>query len=149
MEIEKKWKAEGRNPSTVNQIETILEQVGIRLTGPEKRFVQARLDAIHSKAAKRLYLSGPITGHHDYMDHFCKCEESLRAAGFDVINPARVMEPVADSLTYEEILAEDILLLLKCDGIFMMRGWEGSFGATIELALARQSGRMSVEYEEA
>jgi hypothetical protein len=49
-------------------------------------------------------------------------------------------------MDYKAILPFDLLAILTCDAIFMLRGWEKSKGALAELALA-QTLELEVEFE--
>jgi hypothetical protein len=88
-----------------------------------------------------LYLSGPITGHPDYMADFAKWEKFLQDRGHEVFNPASLGEGLADWHSY---LKRDIPYLVDCDGVFAMPGWEGSKGAQLEIDLARRLGMACV-----
>ncbi len=55
------------------------------------------------KRHKTVYISGPITGVADYMDKFAKAETELGDRNLNVVNPARVLEPVACVLDYDEL----------------------------------------------
>lgn len=48
--------------------------------------------------------------------------------------------------TWENCMREALAMLLKCDAIYMLKGWRDSKGARIELALALELG-MRVIYE--
>ena len=38
---------------------------------------------------------------------------------------------------YHKVMYRDFTMLMTCDAIYMMRGWENSSGASCELALAK------------
>lgn len=61
---------------------------------------------------------------------FFAAEDALRAAGFDVINPARNGLP--DSAEWHEHMRADIKMLMDCDGVALLPGWERSNGARLE-----------------
>ena len=89
----------------------------------------------------RVYLSGPITGTNDYMEKFAQAEAALTAAGYAVINPARICQPLMDAaFTWQEYLDLDLYLLSRCTKICMLPGWEKSRGARMELAYAAEHG---------
>lgn len=83
----------------------------------------------------KLYLSGPITGNPNYVADFAKWASFLAGKGYDVFNPAELGEGLPDWHSY---LKRDIPYLVKCDGVFVMPGWEGSKGAQLEIDLARR-----------
>lgn len=89
--------------------------------------------------AKRLYLSGAMSGHPDHnFPAFNEHAAKLRAAGFEVINPAELNPDT--SMTWEECLRVDIRELCSCDAIALMPGWEHSKGANLELHIAHRLG---------
>lgn len=84
------------------------------------------------------YLSGPMTGLPDYnRPAFNKAAESLRKQGHTVWNPA---EEFDENYIYPRkiYMRRDIEALLKCDSIVLLKGWENSAGARLELAIARE-----------
>lgn len=89
--------------------------------------------------AKRLYLSGAMSGHPDHnFPAFNEQAAKLRAAGYEVINPAELNPDT--SMTWEECLRVDIRELCSCDAIALMPGWENSKGANLELHIAHRLG---------
>ena len=65
---------------------------------------------------------------------FNAAEAELRAAGFDVANPAS--GGVVEGWKWADYMRRDLRMLLDCDGIAMLGGWEASEGANIEFDLA-------------
>lgn len=94
--------------------------------------------------SKRIYISGQITGlsKRRWYKNFKKAERRLLAAGYDVINPAKNMM----NLTYDEYMAIDLMLLERCDAIYMLDNWRASKGARKELTRARELN-LEVLYE--
>lgn len=91
---------------------------------------------------KRIYISGPMTGIPDYKKNFNEAEETLKMAGWDVVNPAKIDDFLGDcNFSYDELLKIDIALLDTCDGIYMLEGWENSRGALIEKLYTLQNGK--------
>lgn len=88
---------------------------------------------------RRVYLSGPMTGiaEHNFPAFYAEAAR-LRAAGYEVINPAELNPDV--SMTWEECLRVDIRELCQCDAIALMPGWERSKGANFELLVAHRLG---------
>jgi hypothetical protein len=88
---------------------------------------------------KRVYLSGPMSGIADHnFPAFNEQAAKLRAAGYEVINPAELNPDPA--MTWEECLRVDIRELCTCDAIALMPGWERSKGANLELHIAHRLG---------
>lgn len=92
-----------------------------------------------------VYISGAITGQPDYMDKFNAAEERLKQKGYEVVNPAKLGEQLK-VFPYGTILALDIAVLLNCNAIYMLKGWEDSKGANSELEFAATTGK-TVIYE--
>lgn len=88
----------------------------------------------------RVYLSGPMSGLPNLnFEAFDTAMRLLIAQGHDVVSPADLNRK-RGLKTYEEYLREDIRLLLDCDTIYLLHGWETSYGAQIELHVARAIG---------
>jgi nucleoside 2-deoxyribosyltransferase len=102
---------------------------------------------------KKIYVAGPMT---DYPENnfpaFYVAEKQLRKAGFKVINPARLSKKVAKKYNFslkdheackkhvKQFMKEDLKGLLKCDFIYMLKGWRDSKGANIEYNTAKETG---------
>lgn len=87
----------------------------------------------------KIYISGPITGldHQTAFANFDRAEKMLRDLGFDPVNPMKASGLDSDiNHSWEEYMKADIALLLGCDAIYLLNGWESSRGATIELNIA-------------
>lgn len=94
----------------------------------------------------RIYISGAITGTNDYMQRFLKAEENLKS-DYSVVNPAVVCSMLPTNFTHSEYMDVCLVLLEKCDSIYMLKGWETSKGANIELTYAKNR-KMNILYEE-
>lgn len=94
---------------------------------------------------KRYYLAGPMTRHADtdynYAE-FNRVARILREEGYDVMNPAEW--GLDDGRSRREIMEECIAMLLMCDALILLRGWDESSGASLEFTIARELG-MPVE----
>lgn len=91
---------------------------------------------------KRFYISGPITGTDDYMRRFAEAEEKL-AKHYEVVNPAKVNALMPESFTHEEYMITSIAMLSTCDAIYMLKGWERSKGASMELEYAMKNNLLA------
>jgi len=76
-----------------------------------------------------------MTGYPDLnFPMFHKHTATLRAAGFQVENPAEICpDPGAK---WEDCMRADIAKLVTCDAILLLPGWQKSRGANIEAGLA-------------
>ena len=91
--------------------------------------------------AKSWYLSGPMTGIEDF-NHpaFNDYADALMHLGFRVVNPVNVL-PYAPEHAWEDYLLADISALVRrCCGVFLLHGWERSYGARLEVEIARLLG---------
>ena len=85
-----------------------------------------------------IYLSGPMTGCKDRnYPLFHRMAKELREAGFDVVSPA---ENRGYEVSEVNFMKNSIRLLLHCNAIYMLRGWEDSKGATLEHEIAKDLG---------
>ena len=89
---------------------------------------------------KRVYLSGKITGLAEdvYMHRFKQAELKLKQLGYIVINPAKKGE--IPGYKWTDYMKEDLKLLMDCDFIYMIPGWEDSKGAVLEHSLSQTLG---------
>lgn len=85
----------------------------------------------------RLYLCGPMTGLPEFnYPAFNTAAMRLRAAGFEVVNPAENGLP-ADA-PWPEHMKRDIAHLVQCTGVAVLPGHLNSRGARLELHIATE-----------
>ena len=96
---------------------------------------------------KRIYISGPISGHEiaRRLLAFKTAKLRLEARGFEVFNPMENGLP-AEASTHEHMKV-DIRHLLSCDAIYMLRRWTHSKGCKVEFDVATAIG-LDVYFEE-
>ena len=88
--------------------------------------------------SKRVYISGQMSGlpREEYIARFSKAEELLRAEGYDVVNPARLLPCrwpwLYRLMGYRLTILYDLWRLSRCDLIYKIPGWKESHGANIE-----------------
>ncbi len=88
----------------------------------------------------KAYISGAIA-HYDMNERkeaFSDAEMRLRGMGFNPVNPFKNGLP--DEAHWREHMKADIRLLLDCEFIYMLQGWELSKGAKLELDVASSCG---------
>lgn len=88
---------------------------------------------------KTCYISGPMSGieHFNYPAFFDA--EKILKKFCKVVNPARISEQIEAEKanpTYSDYFKADVLQLMNCDCLFLLKGWESSRGATLEKRLA-------------
>jgi hypothetical protein len=88
----------------------------------------------------KVYISGPIA-HYDLNERKAtfKCiENALLELGLEPVNPFN--NGVPDDAHWRDHMKADIALLLQCDRIYLMSGWELSKGCKLELDVASSVG---------
>lgn len=87
----------------------------------------------------KTYIAGPMTGMPGLnKDAFNAAADRLRAAGRYVFNP--VDNGLPDSAQWHEHMRADIAMLVQCECIHLLPGWEGSSGARLEEHIAMRLG---------
>lgn len=90
----------------------------------------------------KVYISIPITGL-DYETQQAKADkyaQYIYEMGHDYFNPFSVPAPATAEPDTKEATAyymgEDVRELLKCDAVYMAKGWENSKGCKVEKFIA-------------
>jgi hypothetical protein len=88
----------------------------------------------------KVYISGRISGLSEkvYKNNFNSAELYLTGLGYDVVNP--VSYPQNPNWKWEDYMKFDIKLLMDCDYIYLLEGWESSDGASLEHFIATNVG---------
>jgi len=86
---------------------------------------------------KRLiYIAGAVTGTTDYIERFEDAAYQAVLLKYLPINPIEL--PHNHDKSWESYMKETIIAMMRCEAIFMMKGWRQSKGATIEHHLAKK-----------
>jgi hypothetical protein len=99
----------------------------------------------------RYYLAGPMTGlpKYNFMSFEIACQK-LRKAGFNIVSPHEIehgeTEETRGNLPYETYLRAGLKMLLDCEGLILMTGWETSGGCMRELYVAHAVGMQILFY---
>lgn len=97
----------------------------------------------------RIYLSGPVSGHENYVKEFDKAEAEVRASykKAEIINPANLRFVMPQKATWNEYMKICLNLLDMADMIYMAPGWKDSPGACIEYGYAKAKEMIIVSAE--
>ena len=96
---------------------------------------------------KIIYISGPISGVKDFHKNFAEAEEMLLERRYNVINPARLNTIFPEALPYGAYMQACLALLPYADAVYLLKGWEKSAGAQMELKIAQSLGLLIYEEE--
>ncbi|WP_035463401.1 DUF4406 domain-containing protein [Alicyclobacillus macrosporangiidus] len=93
----------------------------------------------------RLYLSGPMTGLADF-NHpaFREAAAVLREQGHVVVSPAELPGDKCDP--WEVWMRKALTMLLTCEAVAFLPGWQASRGATLEHHVAQALGMQRFAY---
>ena len=87
---------------------------------------------------KTVYLSGPMTGYPEFnFPAFHAAAALWRGEGYRVFNPAENFKGRTD-LPRADYMREDLAQVMKADIVAVLKGWEQSAGARLEVAMARE-----------
>ena len=90
------------------------------------------------------YVAGKITGlpKEDVQSKFNQLSSHLTGMGYNVINPANVLD---DNRNWNDAVRSDIKKMLECDEVHLLPDWQESRGAQLERDIALRLG-MQVVY---
>lgn len=89
-----------------------------------------------SLKGNRIYIAGPMTGLPDFnYPAFNAAAAQLRAQGLHVENPAE--HGTVEGAEWGDYLRYDIGRVATCGAIYLLKGWENSKGAQLEVHIAR------------
>jgi len=90
-----------------------------------------------------VYICGPVTGTNDYTERFENYEQKLNVHFDNVINPVKRLKgvfEVPENIEWNILMIECLNWLSDCTHIFLMEGYEKSYGARIEKLWAEKLG---------
>lgn len=102
----------------------------------------------------KVYISGPITGIENYEDAFRIRAEWLEGEGHEAVNPCDIKieechcdlkNDPAGLHKWSCYMKHDLRLMLDCDAITVLSGWQASHGARTEVMVAAAVGLKFVE----
>lgn len=95
--------------------------------------------------ANKIYVAGPMRGIPEFnFPAFNEMAMILEDNGWEVINPVDVNPD--PNTPYAECMRRDIVALVECDAIYMLKGWADSHGATLEHQIA-ETLELEIYYE--
>ena len=83
----------------------------------------------------KYYISGAMSGieEHNYPTFF-NAEKQLHKLGYEAINPARL--GFVKGWEWGDYMKRDIVSMMDADGLVLLKGWENSKGANLEVDIA-------------
>jgi hypothetical protein len=104
----------------------------------------AIISALNMRPGSRVYISGPMTGMPELnAPAFNAAEQQLAAAGYEPVNPVNNGQP--NDAPWHQHMRADIAMLVTCEAIVMLPGWQASRGATLERHIARRLGMLAID----
>lgn len=88
----------------------------------------------------KFYVAGRIANTNGYLEKFAQGCDEVVALGHEAINPCRLHDDCKHT-QWSHFMVCDIHAMLDCDGVYALRDWHISKGATIEVQLAMRLGK--------
>jgi uncharacterized protein DUF4406 len=114
-----------------------------------------------NSGGKRIYIAGPINGvHNGNREAFAERAKLLASAGYEPVNPWDISpgvhqgECIGDDVAVNDedgehrygcLLRADIEVMMFCDGVSLLDGWDKSRGASTEKHVADSIGLPIIE----
>lgn len=83
----------------------------------------------------RVYVAGPMSGLPDHnLPAFAQAARELNDHGYEAVNPGD--RGVIEGYSWRDYMCDAIPLLVTCDAVALLPGWERSKGARLEFTIA-------------
>lgn len=93
-----------------------------------------------------IFISGPMSGLPNYnFAAFNEAAAMLADEGYNVYNPADF--GIVEGAEWGDYIRATVAMLMQCESIYMLKDWNKSSGAKLELQLA-QTLKMRVIFQE-
>lgn len=89
----------------------------------------------------RLYVAGRIADEIGYRSKFAQACVEVIKLGHEPVNPCDLHNNGCGHFEWAEWMVCDLHALLDCGGVYALRDWQSSKGATIEVQLAMRLGK--------
>lgn len=101
----------------------------------------------YTNTTNRTYICGPITGltEESVRTNFRLAEQNLKNKGLTPISPLNNGLPW--DAPWTEHVKASLKMMLDCNSLFVLKGWENSNGCNLEINIAKKLG-MPVSYEQ-
>lgn len=91
----------------------------------------------------KTYIAGQISNNPNYESQFAEAEKNLTEQGHAVINPVKNL-----GFHYKDYIDMGLCELMRCEAIYLLKGWKKSKGAKLEATYAKTVGLQIYEEEE-
>jgi hypothetical protein len=88
----------------------------------------------------RLYIAGRIANENGYRAKFAQACTEVLLLDHVPMSPCEIHDG-CDHQAWEQWMVCDLHTMLDCDGVYALRDWQSSRGATIEVQLAMRLGK--------
>lgn len=114
----------------------------------ERLYKEKMKDFQDNPRKPKVYISGPVTGRDmtECKVDFNSAELWLTGLGYDVVNP--LSYGVIENGSWEDYMKKDLKMLLDCEYIYLLDGWEKSKGARVEYNVAFDLGIIPLTLDE-
>lgn len=91
-----------------------------------------------------LYVAGRIANENGYQEKFRAACNEVRWLGHEPVSPCEIHDGSCNHQQWEEWMVCDLKAMLDCEGVYALRDWKSSKGATIEVQLAMRLNKVII-----